>query len=320
MKNQAKALGIKAKTFRPEVKVLNAENGSFSAVVSDEMPDRDGDVVMVNGWQLDYFNQHPVMLSSHDYFSLRNIIGEWTSLEVKGKKLIGNGQLYIGEGNEEADWAWKLVSKGMAAFSVGFMPLEYELVDKDNGNDWFGPFKFTSVELLEISMVSIPANPRALQLGLKKGIHNDPVIAEILRELAPELGVEPLKKTQKQTELTLSLTPELRDYIQEQVKSSIEYVTASLEFAEQKKGRVLSSKNESLLKSAMSEINSAAEKLNQVLSSLNDDGGDDSDDSKDDDEKAIDAGVETKTDVSLEDIKDEDEFFARLGQMLEETV
>jgi hypothetical protein len=150
------------KMVLPEVKVIDAKDGRIQTTLSSEVEDRDGDVIVQKGWVLDWFVKHPVLLSSHNYYSLTSQIGEWEDVKVKGKSLIGVAKYYIGEGNSEADWGYRIASKGKAAFSVGFIPLEWEEREKTERPTWAG-FKFLSQELLECSHVTVPSNPAALQ-------------------------------------------------------------------------------------------------------------------------------------------------------------
>ena len=183
---QMTADGKAIKTARAEVKVLDPETGRFSAVVSTEAIDRDGDRILVSGWKnLDEFMQHPVILSSHNYHSLQNQIGEWESMKVVGKKLVGVGHFYIDQGNAEADWANVLAAKQRLAFSVGFIP-DFEMATRiDEGDRFFGNYEFNGQELLEVSAVTIPANPQALQ-RLKGMAMADPTLLEIAEEVLAE--------------------------------------------------------------------------------------------------------------------------------------
>jgi len=178
------------KVIRAETKVL--DDTRVQAVVSDESEDRDGDIIRQSGWMLEAFQKHPVLLASHDYMRLRSQIGEWEDMAVKGKRLTGVARYYVGEGNEDADWGYNLASKGRAAFSVGFIPLEYEERQSAQGNSLWGSNAFTKQELLEVSHVSIPSNRNALQLMAKAaGLHPDvdAVVKELLAETKEEMGV-----------------------------------------------------------------------------------------------------------------------------------
>lgn len=180
---------LRTKIHRAETRVLDKAAGKVQAIVSDESEDRDGDVIRVAGWQLDSFLRHPILLSSHNYYDLRSQIGEWESMQVKGKRLVGVANYYIGKGNEEADWAFQLAEMGRAAYSVGFIPHEYE--KREGGSDWGGPFEFTAQELLEVSHVSVPSNANALQLMAKAvGVHPevDAIVQELLAERQEKAG------------------------------------------------------------------------------------------------------------------------------------
>ncbi|HEX7008506.1 MAG TPA: hypothetical protein VF184_00900, partial [Phycisphaeraceae bacterium] len=170
---------FRTKLVRAETQVLDAKAGVVQVAASDESEDRDGDVIRAAGWQLDHFQRHPVLLSSHNYMSLRSQIGEWEDVGVKNKRLVGVARYYVGEGNDEADWGFKLASRGRAAYSVGFIPLEYQ----ERGEK--GGYEFTKQELLEISHVTIPSNRNALQLMAGKGLLH-PELDEIAREVLGE--------------------------------------------------------------------------------------------------------------------------------------
>ena len=173
---------FRTKIIRAETKLLDEEEGRVSAVVSSESTDRDGDIIRVEGWNLASFHKHPVLLSSHDYRSLRSVIGEWESMEVKGKRLVGTAKYYIGEGNDEADWGFNLAKRHRAAFSVGFIPDMDKAIPLDDETDgFFRPMEFNGQELLEVSHVSIPSNPDALQR--MKGLDLAPAVEEVVSEI-----------------------------------------------------------------------------------------------------------------------------------------
>lgn len=147
----------------------------IEAVVSTEKPDRSGDIVRQEGWDLASFLEHPLLLSSHNYFSLTSNIGKWVSMEVKSKKMVGVAEYFVGQGNPEADWAYNLATKGMAAFSVGFMFKQEDAKPIDGGGLDIG-----KAVLLEVSQVLIPANPQALQTvaAAAKGLSLDPDVQD----------------------------------------------------------------------------------------------------------------------------------------------
>lgn len=153
------------KTYRVECKA-GEEDGVIDAFIpmSVDSRDRDEERILPTAFEktLPIFLKRPVLLSSHNYGSLTNQIGEFADLKIKGKGLYAKPKYYINEGNPEADWAYKLAQHNMAAFSVGFIPRK-----ADEGKSDKDPRRtYTEVELLEISQVTVPSNRDAIQ-GLK---------------------------------------------------------------------------------------------------------------------------------------------------------
>ena len=163
------------KTFRAEVKGVNANEGTVDLMipVSTASVDRDGEIVEPTAFKktLPKFMKRPVLVSSHDYRDLTSQIGEWTKLKITDSGVEGKPKYYINEGNEQADWGFKLASKGMAAFSIGFIPKEWE-----DGDGVKTPKRtYKEVELLEISQVIVPSNREAIQGIRSKGFDNEVV-------------------------------------------------------------------------------------------------------------------------------------------------
>jgi hypothetical protein len=109
------------KVVRAEIKAVNEAKGEVDAVVSTEKPDRSGDVIRQEFWDLKNFRKHPILLAGHDYRLLTSQIGEWRNVRIEGKQLVGTAVYYIGQGNEQADWGFQLAMSGKAAYSVGFI-------------------------------------------------------------------------------------------------------------------------------------------------------------------------------------------------------
>jgi hypothetical protein len=148
--------------------------------MSNQSIDRHGEIVMASAFskRLSTFKQHPILISSHNTSTLLKNIGK-VNPSVKTGELVGKTEWFVGEGNPEADWGFKLAEKGMAAFSVGFIP--HAMVSR--GDEGFESLTkemkiskkdledlhtiYTDVELLELSQVLIPANQNALQKSLE---------------------------------------------------------------------------------------------------------------------------------------------------------
>ena len=150
------------------IKGVDTEGRTMRFVASDESVDRYGDIVRASGWQLDNFRRNPVLLFAHD--SRQPPVGQVPSIEVVERELIADC-LFRPEGDSQlSDDVWRAVEGGfLRAASVGFTPTGpiNELVDP--AGNWTG-FEFTSQELLELSVVPVPANPQALAVAKSLGI------------------------------------------------------------------------------------------------------------------------------------------------------
>ena len=171
------------KTFVSQIKSINEKDFTLEAIVSDETIDRYGEVINIDAWKkrLGNYKSHPVLVTSHNYNKLTNQIGYAEKIYVKNGELICKFKYFVGEGNEEADWGWKLASKfGQAAYSVGFLPFSYERAEEKDYEDAKAGKKpyltYTDVELLEVSQVLVPANPSALAKSFEE--EKDLVIKE----------------------------------------------------------------------------------------------------------------------------------------------
>lgn len=146
----------------------NAEARSAKFVMSAEVTDRYGDIVVAKGIRLDDFIKNPVVLWAHD--NRQAPIGMWSDVKaVSGqpKRLEGVANFASEEVSEKAEEVARLVEASMVrACSIGFMMLEWEAVDKEN--PW-GGWRFLESDLLECSICSVPANPLALVKAAGEG-------------------------------------------------------------------------------------------------------------------------------------------------------
>ena len=134
-------------------------------VLSDETPDRIGDVITAAGWDLENFKKNPIALFNHRSDAP---IGKWAGLRVDKGALRGKLQLAPQGTSARIDEIRALVDADiLRAVSVGFRSLASE-PRKIDGR-YVGEI-FTKQELLETSLVSVPANPNALAIAKGLGI------------------------------------------------------------------------------------------------------------------------------------------------------
>lgn len=168
------------KGYSVQIKSLDATARTVSFVASTEAVDRMGDSIKLSGWRLDRFKQNPVILFGHDHDDLP--IGKALSIGVEGDALVVVVQFASAEANPVAENVFRLIQEGcLNAVSVGFIMIRWEWVD-DEENGRCG-FDILEAELLEISVVPIPAHPDALVQAGMKGLDASPIL-EWMREQA----------------------------------------------------------------------------------------------------------------------------------------
>jgi HK97 family phage prohead protease len=133
-------------------------------VLSDGSVDRMNDVINATGWELADYKRNPIVLWAH--LSSEPPIGKMTNIFVSGDRLIGDVRFADAQTYGFADQIFRLVKKGfITAGSVGFVPLDYNFSD-----DRHGGIDFHRQELLEFSVVPVPANSNALVVQAVKSL------------------------------------------------------------------------------------------------------------------------------------------------------
>jgi HK97 family phage prohead protease len=135
-------------------------------VLSDETPDRYGDVLSADGWELGNFKKNPIALFNHNSSFP---IGKWKGLKVENDALRGHLELAPAGTSERIDEIRKLVEAGiLRAVSVGFLPVESRARSKTEPGELY-----VKQELIETSLVSIPANPNAIAVAKSLKVSDD---------------------------------------------------------------------------------------------------------------------------------------------------
>ena len=141
-----------------KIEQLDESEKSFVAVASTEDEDRDKDIVRQNGWDLKNFKKNPMIPWSHNYWGIPIAKSLRTWVDKKVNKLLFKPKF-----DPDDDESMKIFNKYkngfLTSFSVGFRGIEMNWRDEEN--HWSGGMEFVKQELLEISAVTIPANPNA---------------------------------------------------------------------------------------------------------------------------------------------------------------
>lgn len=156
------------KAFSVVSKAVDIEQGIFEAMISTESVDREGDIVRATGAKLANFLKNPVVLWAHNYYEPP--VARALSVEIiPGEGLKSRFQFPEWDTNPQADVIRRLWSGGfLNATSIGFIPIKSKPIDEDKNEDvWWGPRDYVEWELIEYSIVPVPANQDALRLALR---------------------------------------------------------------------------------------------------------------------------------------------------------
>jgi len=133
-------------------------------VMSDGSVDRMGDVIEPDGWRLDNFHRNPVALFGHnpDF-----VVGNWRDVGVRKGQLTGRLELMEPVSDRQREVHAAVKAGFLRAVSVGFHSDSFEPLGKSGG------LRFTEAELVECSLVAVPANPNALAMAKALGISRE---------------------------------------------------------------------------------------------------------------------------------------------------
>ena len=168
--------GISVDTYITSKKSKSAEEG-FNVIMSTAKEDRHYEIVYQD-WDLKNFKKNPVVLDSHNYDGIEHILGKIKNPKVVDKKL--QGTVVFAEMNPKGVMAKEMLEAGFInAVSVGFIPKEFD-----------EKYNILKSELLELSIVSVPANPEALFEKLNKNYDKS-------KEAGDNVENKPSKKKKK---------------------------------------------------------------------------------------------------------------------------
>lgn len=159
----------------PVCRAFDAENRTVEFVASDNSVDSYGTILPVSKWNLDRYAKNGAVGYMHDLY------GDSWSIKADPDDIIGKGEAFV-EGdqlivritfepadlNPRADKIFRKIQFGtLNAVSVGFMPTaEGHWGDKRSGEDP-DVYYYDGQELLEVSVVNIPANANAVRRSIE---------------------------------------------------------------------------------------------------------------------------------------------------------
>lgn len=144
--------------FVAPLEALEGKRARF--IITSGDIDRQGEIVDPNGWDFVEYMRNPVILDSHRYGSIADIVGRAVS-EPRREGDRWTVDIEFAD-TPMGELAERLVAQGMLkAVSVGFRSLQRR-PEK-------GITRHVKQELLEVSLVAVPANPAALRIRAAVG-------------------------------------------------------------------------------------------------------------------------------------------------------
>lgn len=151
-----------------EIKTVEGDERSLDITISTEKPDRDRDIIMADGWDFRNFKKNPVVLFAHDYYSLP--IARASALTIDAGKVHARASFVPAEIYPFAETVLQMLKgRYLNAASVGFKPKKYQYNEERRGVD------YAEQELLEFSIVPVPANADCLVEARSAGIDVEPL-------------------------------------------------------------------------------------------------------------------------------------------------
>ncbi|KKL81599.1 hypothetical protein LCGC14_1993120, partial [marine sediment metagenome] len=177
------------KGFEELEKKQNAqvEQADVSVLASTEDTDRDQEVIKQDGIDLKHFKKNPVILFAHKYSETP--IGRAINTKITDAGLQIDIKFASKKANPLGQQVKELMKEGiLKAVSIGFIPKE-----RDENN----PAIITKSEMLELSIVPVPANPHALALAVKKGFSTELFKEIVKKKKIKKSGHDKPKKPKK---------------------------------------------------------------------------------------------------------------------------
>ena len=143
-------------------------------VASDETRDSYGTVLPVSEWNLERYNNNGIVGYAHNLYGSYDadpdyVIGRGHAY-VKGSELLIDIEFEPDGTNEIADKVWRKLQFGsLNGVSVGFDAQGAHWGEGEEAENGSKPtLYYTGLELLEVSVVTIPANPNAVRRSISE--------------------------------------------------------------------------------------------------------------------------------------------------------
>jgi HK97 family phage prohead protease len=148
------------KSFDLDVKSAQPNGGRV--VITVPAVDRDRDRIDPLGIDLENYRKNPTVIFGHEYRAPWAVIGKTTALDVSPAGIVATFELRPAANESDPQHIVRLLWGGgwLKTASIGFTPIKWE-PNELGGKD------YSAIELLEWSLVPVPAQASAISLAAK---------------------------------------------------------------------------------------------------------------------------------------------------------
>ena len=181
------------RAFDVQCRIISEADGLVDYVASNETLDSYDEVISAKGWRFTRFAKNAPFVDSHDYDSIKKLLGRVESATISGRDLTERVRWAKDvEENALAKLGWKMTLGGfLKAVSVGFFPVRSVRNGADGWNAAVTELNipqeaaakirwiYLEQEQIELSACIIGANPDALAKSFAAGCVKDADLASV---------------------------------------------------------------------------------------------------------------------------------------------
>ena len=165
---------MNSKTLQATIRKQAGKASTFVATITTDSVDRDGEVVVPSGMNSRDYERNPVLLYEHD---VKSPIGKMLGMKRGERSIEAEFALAPRPDNHVGEWFPDTVASlmdfgALNTMSIGFLGMEARPASKADTEKYgqgvrrvYGKWK-----LLEVSVVSVPANQDAIVTAVRKGL------------------------------------------------------------------------------------------------------------------------------------------------------
>jgi len=165
---------MNSKNLQATIRKQAGKAATFVATITTDSVDRDGEVVIPGGMNSRDYERNPVLLYEHD---VKQPIGKMLSMKRAERAIEAEFALVPRPDSHVGEWFPDTVASllefgALNTMSIGFLGLEARPATKADTEKYgegvrrvYGKWK-----LLEVSVVSVPANQDAIVTAVRKGL------------------------------------------------------------------------------------------------------------------------------------------------------